>query len=154
MTSHRSLQTFKVLMKNLGDVKKNETKRQEALQNPSMIVASHAVLDSCNSRDHGINQPLVFPNDILNVGGGYHKHSGLFVAPTGGIYVLSVSLMTSNVENTEASVCLAKNGNALARAYGYASDTRTDQGAVNIVVQLVTGDTVHVKFYYSDDQAK
>ena len=44
----------------------------------------------------GQGQSIVFDNVITNVGGGYHKSHGNFIAPTDGVYVFTLTAMVKS----------------------------------------------------------
>ncbi|KAL4225655.1 hypothetical protein ACF0H5_016344 [Mactra antiquata] len=115
-------------------------------------VAFHATIKAANDVTH-INQgqKLVFDKVKLSIGGGYHSEHGLFIAPKAGIYIFSVSVLSSNHNSLEA--VLQKNGVRLAGAYAdsYNDGSPFEQGSVTIVTQLALGDEVYVVNAYPDN---
>ena len=109
-------------------------------------VAFHAVIKAFKEVAHlGINQNIVFPDIMLNLGGGYHNQHGVFIAPQPGVYLFSTSIMSYVGTHSDIWVHLEKNGNILANAYGHGDSGRHDQGSVTVVAQLVAGDEVWVR---------
>ncbi|KAL4224658.1 hypothetical protein ACF0H5_015355 [Mactra antiquata] len=105
-------------------------------------VAFHATVNAANDVTHiSLGEKIVFNKVKFTLGGGYHGQHGLFIAPKAGIYIFSVSILSSH--NTIIEAALEKNGVTLAGAYSK-SDDGFDQGSVTVVTQLSIGDEVYV----------
>ena len=109
-------------------------------------VAFHATIDvHTHVTQLTKGQVIVFDSVHLNTGGGYHNAAGIFIAPTAGTYLFSLSVML-NTPSSWISLELLKNGAVLAEAYAHGYD----QGSVTVTTQLKTGDEVLVKVHGSD----
>lgn len=111
---------------------------------PEVPVAFHAVVDLRTIEHIGVHQHIVFEEEYLNVGEGYHKLLGTFLAPYDGIYVFSASVMSSVNDHPEVQAAIVKNGTVLARIFGHGDNGRHDQGSATVTIQLNTGDEVWV----------
>ena len=107
----------------------------------SKTVAFHVTLDN---DDHypgnNVGQILVFKDVKLNTGGGYNNITGIFVTPSPGIYIFSLSVMTGHT-HISVHVNLLLNGEEVAAAF--ASGESWDQGSVTTALNLHAGDEVH-----------
>lgn len=87
---------------------------------------------------------LVFPTVITNEGNGYNSHTGIFTAPTAGMYVFFVNVQSYDSYHIYTYIVL--NGTQKVRTmadggrYGY-----YETGANLVVLTLLKGDTVWVK---------
>lgn len=87
------------------------------------------------------NQLVRFDHVITNAGNGYDARLGHFTAPTAGIYMFSISVMS--LPSQYLQLQLVKNGNEVGRAEG---DTQGyDTTTVVVMVELNVGDAVWVK---------
>ncbi|KAL4225654.1 hypothetical protein ACF0H5_016343 [Mactra antiquata] len=115
-------------------------------------VAFHATINAANDVTH-INrgEKIVFDKVKFSIGGGYHSQHGLFIAPKAGIYIFSLSVMSSNHNSLEA--VLQKNGVGLAGAFAdsYNDGSPFQQGSVTVVTQLAVGDEVYVSNAWPDN---
>lgn len=89
----------------------------------------------------------------LNVGNGYHAAHGVFIAPRAGIYLFSVSILSTTRPNQYVEVTMQKNGNRLGMAYANGSDSvnRLDQGSITLAVELDVGDEIWVQYDHPED---
>lgn len=88
----------------------------------------------------GDHQIIVFDNVITNIGNAYNGHLGSFIAPVHGIYVFSVTLVTSSNAGFHANI--VRNGELVTRLYastGYQTASQT------VVLQLQKGDDVCIQ---------
>ncbi|XP_053408143.1 cerebellin-3-like [Mercenaria mercenaria] len=111
-------------------------------------VAFHATIDTNTGWPYAVShltvgQVIVFDSVKLNVGGGYHQSTGLFIAPTPGIYMFSASVMTKG----EISLNIVKNGVPLAGVFA----ASRQQGSVTIVTELKVGDEMLVRVQSPND---
>lgn len=91
----------------------------------------------------GIDQPVVFENDVTNIGNSYSNHTGLFVAPVGGVYVFSTSLFTPHKHSFHAS--FVRNGQVVTTMYAAGAESSYDTTSHTIVLRLQKGDDVCVQ---------
>ena len=98
----------------------------------------------------GDGQPIKFDKVITNIGQAYDSHNGRFTVPVSGMYLLSVSVMSTDTNTIDCKII--KNGNILAYVYGGSTDYQTD--TQTIVVDLQAGDIIWVRHSpgYSDEQ--
>ena len=99
-------------------------------------VAFTAVLNP-RLKNYAAKTTIVFGNIITNIGNGYNPSDGVFTAPYEGIYQFSATILADN--SGEVWCGFMKNGKQLASVYARASDTRHDQGAMTIILQLSKG---------------
>lgn len=88
----------------------------------------------------GDHQIIVFDNVITNIGNTYNGHLGSFIAPVNGIYVFSVTLVTSSNAGFHGNI--VRNGELVTRLYastGYQTASQT------VVLQLQKGDDVCIQ---------
>ena len=88
---------------------------------------------------HG--QDIVFDNVLLNLGNGYHKQHGAFIAPVSGVYSFSVSLLSVS---PHCHAKLVKDGQILAML-DFSDTTKYIQSSQGVIVELNAGDDVSVK---------
>lgn len=93
---------------------------------------------------------IIFDTERLNIGAGYHNQHGLFIAPVRGIYVFSVTILSSSGGHPRIEVDLMKNDIVLVSAFAHGSIDH-DQGSVTVPVELDAGDEVWVQLEYPDD---
>lgn len=110
-------------------------------------VAFHAVASSTNHLQSG--QTLVFANVRHNIGNGYHASGGIFIAPTAGVYIFSVSVSKYGVSG-DVHLSLMKNGVYIVGAYASTQD-QSNQGSATVPVQMEIGDEVWVSVKRPDD---
>ncbi|XP_053387803.1 uncharacterized protein LOC128551207 [Mercenaria mercenaria] len=124
----------------------NFPRKSSTRQTPE-TVAFHATIDVQNHVTQLTQgQTIVFNSVHFNVGGGYHSSAGLFIAPSAGIYMFSLSVMLNTGTGSWISLELIKNGAVLAEAYAF----QYDQGSVTVATQLKIGDEVFVKVHASN----
>jgi hypothetical protein len=86
----------------------------------------------------------VYDSVNLNLGGGYHHFSGIFIAPVSGIYLFCTSVLAET--HADIDVGIIKNGIQLAGAYaGSIGQSSYDQGSASVTMQLHVGDEVWVE---------
>ncbi|XP_060590408.1 C1q-related factor-like [Ruditapes philippinarum] len=98
----------------------------------------------------GIHQTVVFDVVVTNLGNGYNKHFGVFVAPVTGTYVFSTTLVSYNFASTHAQFLV--NGTAISNMYVSSGNSGTgdDTTSQTIVLQLQQGDDVAIQNLDSD----
>lgn len=110
-------------------------------------MAFHAVADQ--KQTHlGKGQNVVFETVLLNIGDGYHNQHGIFIAPTAGVYVFSVSIM--NDYGHRLQVNLLKNGAVLGRGMAFDIENSYSQGSVTAIVRLQEADEVWCEIHYPE----
>lgn len=116
-------------------------------------IAFHAVADA-NQSHLGKGQNIVFETVLLNLGSGYHNQHGIFIAPVGGLYVFSVSILNQPLQSHEIiEAVLLKNGVKLAISLANGTPKTVDQGSITATTQLQDGDEVWVEVYYPGTDA-
>ncbi|KAL4222494.1 hypothetical protein ACF0H5_018533 [Mactra antiquata] len=102
-------------------------------------------------RNLGTNQPVVFNKVILNDGGGYSTHTGIFNVPTTGVYLFSWSVTAKKMYDEhpyEVWVKLVINSNHQLGAVAESrNDTFDSQGSNSAVVQCTENDEVWISHY-------
>ncbi|XP_063047353.1 complement C1q-like protein 4 [Engraulis encrasicolus] len=91
-----------------------------------------------------VDAPLVFRNDFTNIGNAYSANTGVFTAPTRGVYFFVVFVLGQGHGSTATGVWLFKNDKRLAFAWSHQQDgfTKPSNGAS---VVMEKGDEVYVK---------
>ncbi|XP_060559857.1 cerebellin-3-like [Ruditapes philippinarum] len=111
-------------------------------------VAFHATIDKNTGYPYAVShltvgQVIVFDQEKVNIGSGYHRSTGLFIAPLPGVYMFSASVMTKG----EIQLNIVKNG--VPTAGMFASDRQ--QGSVTMVTELQVGDEILVRVQSPND---
>nr|XP_022308046.1 multimerin-2-like [Crassostrea virginica] len=96
------------------------------------------------------NAVIIFETAITNTGSAYNPSSGIFRAPTSGLYVFFYDIECMR-NNGDTYVELVRNGTQTGiQAYCHGSGD-VDNSSTLGVLQLSTGDTVWVRLYSSDN---
>ncbi|XP_060583988.1 uncharacterized protein LOC132740155 [Ruditapes philippinarum] len=128
----------------LSNISNNADDLRSSRQSIHPNVAFQAVLSATTVINIGLHQKIVYDSVNLNLGGGYHHLSGIFIAPVSGIYLFCTSILAEAHKNIDVGII--KNGIQLAGAYGESGgDTYYDQGSASVAVQLNVGDEVWVE---------
>ncbi|XP_060606619.1 uncharacterized protein LOC132758929 [Ruditapes philippinarum] len=128
----------------LSNISNKSDDFRSSRQSIHSYVAFQAILTAATIPNIGLHQKIVYDSVNLNLGGGYHHFSGIFIAPVSGIYLFCTSILAEAHKNIDVGII--KNGNQLAGAYGESGDdTNYDQGAASVAVQLNVGDEVWVE---------
>ncbi|XP_060559858.1 cerebellin-3-like [Ruditapes philippinarum] len=111
-------------------------------------VAFHATIDINTGYPYAVShltvgQVIVFDQEKVNIGRGYHKSTGLFIAPLPGVYMFSASVMTKG----EIHLNIVKNEEPIASLYA----AKQQQGSVTMVTELQAGDEIYVRVQRPDD---
>ncbi|CAC5396661.1 unnamed protein product [Mytilus coruscus] len=88
------------------------------------------------------SDPIKYDNIVTNVGKAYSSTSGIFRAPTNGIYSISFSLMGHHTDTVWAN--LYHNGNQIVRLYTR-GENRHEVTSHTVYLKLVKGDEVWVQ---------
>lgn len=144
-TNNSKLQTENDRLQQEVEILKTEVKELSAScksAHPNSFVAFLAVMNE-QRRTFQDKDTIIFDTVITNIGNAYSSTDGYFTATYDGVYQFSASILTDN--NGEVWSYFSLNGgDAVANIYGRASDTRHDQGAQTVILQLKKGDNVCV----------
>lgn len=108
-------------------------------------VAFFALLTPHDVRHHGINQPVVFDNTVLNLGNSYHIHHGIFTAPYDGIYSFTATIF-GRLDEGILYFGLTKNGICCANF----EIKHSHQVTQTVILDLQKGDYVAVTSWKND----
>jgi hypothetical protein len=88
---------------------------------------------------------LVFDVIKTNLGGGYNRHSGMFSAPSAGVYVFTWTMYTGKHGNT--AFALYVNDDIVGSTFGETDDVQDDYDSDSgtVVVSLNENDDVYVR---------
>jgi len=94
----------------------------------------------------GDSSPFIFDAVVTNIGGAYTGHSGIFIAPTPGLYVFQF-IMINNGNDPTVHAAIVKNGQVLAMGTSDTVGTSNtfDDGSALVTTHLAQGDQVYVK---------
>ena len=107
------------------------------------MVAFYAII-SHNMHGLGAHQTIIFDVAKTNIGSAYSPHTGVFTAPSAGVYVFTWSIRLVRAEHSfEIIVNAEVYGATFLRAKTTAGGDETVTGTV--VVHLSTGDEVFVR---------
>ncbi|XP_061187458.1 uncharacterized protein LOC133195589 [Saccostrea echinata] len=96
----------------------------------------------------GVNQVVLFPNVIENVGNGLDPHSSIFKAPVSGLYIFSASILSH--AGVTVRCVIVKNSQDV--AYIFSGDSTTySSGSKTALLDLTVGDDVWIKIYDISD---
>ena len=95
-------------------------------------------------------QTIVFEDVKTNFGNGYNATSGIFTAPTDGVYVFSTTILTC--PGCVASVGLIKNSHSVSGLYAEGATDKRPTTAETILLELTRGDQMSVKIAEAKDQ--
>jgi hypothetical protein len=97
---------------------------------------------STSLQNPGRNQILKFDSVKINVGNGYHQHTGVFIAPASGYYVFSWNVRyIHGVHSTE----LVVNNEIYGSLYMDHSNTADGHGTGVAVAHVNNGDDIYVR---------
>ncbi|KAL3856565.1 hypothetical protein ACJMK2_011300 [Sinanodonta woodiana] len=94
-------------------------------------------------RQFAIGKPIVFNDVYLNLGNGYDGNSGIFRTPVAGLYLVMMTISSS--ESNTPDVEVVKNGSPLCRVVAWTSSANSVisiGSPCNVLVQLNVGDDV------------
>ncbi|KAI4904175.1 hypothetical protein NFI96_004556 [Prochilodus magdalenae] len=123
---------------NEGDM---ESLKREVLELPK--VAFSAALTATVTDSNG-DADLVFSHVITNIGGGYNPKTGVFTAPTRGVYYFRFTVWCYN-SGYYTGIYLYKNNDVQTYLYTYNYDGYGKFISGGVTVQLEVGDTVRTK---------
>uniref|UniRef100_A0A3P8X2X6 Solute carrier family 12 member 10, tandem duplicate 1 n=1 Tax=Cynoglossus semilaevis TaxID=244447 RepID=A0A3P8X2X6_CYNSE len=90
-------------------------------------------------------QSVEYKRIFSNVGNAYDHNTGVFTAPTNGLYYFTFS--TYGYSTHAAGAVLVKNAVRQISTYDSPSTDGSDSGSNAAVLQLSTGDKVHVELW-------
>lgn len=107
-------------------------------------VAFYAYM-SANEPNPSLHHALIFDVVKTNVGGGYNQFSGMFTAPSPGLYVFTWTIYTGNHGATGFKIYV--NHDVIGATYGETEDVSGDfdSDSGNIVVYLSAHDNVYFR---------
>ncbi|KAK3580245.1 hypothetical protein CHS0354_012772 [Potamilus streckersoni] len=112
-------------------------------QTPEIRVAFHSTVT--NFLDNlGVYHPVVFDHVITNIGGAYHPHTGIFIAPVDGVYVFNLGGMSAPGRSIYLE--LVNDGTWIQSIYPNAQNipcTATD--SLTVIIELNKGNEVWVR---------
>lgn len=91
----------------------------------------------------GERSTLKFDTVFINIGNGYDSHTGVFTAPVAGLYIFSLTAMSTN-RGAPLSLALKKNGATLATTWGQGREDPSDQDSRTLPTSLAKGDKVWI----------
>ncbi|XP_063048784.1 multimerin-2-like [Engraulis encrasicolus] len=114
----------------------------------SRVSFSASLVKEGGGRNFGptaVDAPLVFRNDFTNIGNAYSANTGVFTAPTRGVYFFVVFVLGQG-GSTTTGAWLFKNDKRFAFAWSHQQDgyTKPSNGAS---VVMEKGDEVYVKLH-------
>nr|KAG5689364.1 hypothetical protein BaRGS_019738 [Batillaria attramentaria] len=99
--------------------------------------------DLYNGIHLGQRSTLKFDDVVINLGDGYSPLTGIFTAPVAGLYVFSLTSMTT-IGRDPAQLAIVMQGTDLARTWGRGKHDVDDQGTKTVPAYLKKGDQVWV----------
>ncbi|KAK3106152.1 hypothetical protein FSP39_013775 [Pinctada imbricata] len=147
--------TLTEMSRNMSTVQKDATKTKEdnnkdmqkgrtILNQPSgvNIVAFYAYMSS-PMKNVGEHHTLIFDHAVTNVGNHYHPNSGVFIAPTSGLYAFSWSIRIRVGEYHD--IDLAVNGKSVGVTHHWANSDEDHHSGATVIVQVSQGDDVFLR---------
>ena len=109
----------------------------------SSTVAFYAYLGKSES-SIGLHHSLIFDVVITNLGNGYNKHTGAFIAPQDGVYVLTLTIFPNR--GTITSVHILRSNDVVGEIFGDMSSGPHLSGSTGVVVVTMnTGDAATIR---------
>lgn len=108
---------------------------------PSIAFRSHNLTDT-NLHSFSI---LVFGNTSLNLGNGYDNQTGVFTAPTAGLYFFSVQFCISSSGNDFIHFGIVQNSEYIKRSFIQGNNYSYECYDFNVVSMLRQNDRVYVE---------
>ncbi|XP_052789905.1 cerebellin-1-like [Mya arenaria] len=125
------------------NIQKRAPRRRVRRRKPE--VAFQVVLKKKSEKFH-TNQPINFDHVITNIGNGFDIRTGIFIAPIGGVYVFSATILAANGYYVEGSIVVHDETTVTAvsdrRQLSESSMDTSDQGTVHGTFRIQKGDTV------------
>ena len=91
-----------------------------------------------------------FDRTITNIGGAYNQDTGIFTAPTPGLYSFNVNVVAARGDYIEASIHINNDVQvtAISDVRGTHNEKPWDQGSASAVLYLEKGDTASVRLIF------
>nr|CBX41728.1 putative C1q domain containing protein MgC1q79 [Mytilus galloprovincialis] len=93
----------------------------------------------------GSSQTVVFDQVITNIGQAYNPHTGVFTAPSDGIYFFASTFLRPHTA-TQLHLQMVLNSTEISRGHA-ATGGGSQEGSMNAVVYMHTGDVVKVRHF-------
>ncbi|XP_071124032.1 cerebellin-1-like [Mytilus edulis] len=101
------------------------------------------VKNSINLHNIPSKSVVVYNTVITNLGNGYDKSTGIFTAPSNGVYIFSWTVLTPH--GKFFFTYLALNGNLIARNFaGARKEADSASGSQNVVIEVKKDDKIYV----------
>ncbi|XP_060560685.1 cerebellin-3-like [Ruditapes philippinarum] len=95
-----------------------------------------------SGKNYGNSQTIVFPDVLLNEGGGYDKITGMFTAPVAGLYYFSVHICQAKAKYVVAAIVHGHTTIAVTSEY---ESIGASCSSVMAPVKMTLGERVYVK---------
>lgn len=111
---------------------------------PASAVAFYAYM-SASEPNPSLHHALIFNEVKTNVGGGYNQFSGMFSAPSSGLYVFTWTIYTGNHGQTGFSIYV--NHDVVGATFGETDNNQNDfdSDSGSMVVSLNAHDNVYIR---------
>lgn len=111
---------------------------------PASAVAFYAFM-SASEPNPSLHHALIFNEVKTNVGGGYNQFSGMFSAPSSGLYVFTWTIYTGNHGQTGFSIYV--NHDVVGATFGETDNNQNDfdSDSGSMVVSLNAHDNVYIR---------
>jgi hypothetical protein len=109
-------------------------------------VAFYAYLGK-NELSIALHHSFIFDVVIANLGNGYNKHTGVFIVPQDGVYVLTLTIFPNS--GTITSVHILRNREVVGEIFGDMTNGPHLSGSTSVVVVTMnTGDEIFLFFFW------
>ncbi|XP_063447236.1 uncharacterized protein LOC134726749 [Mytilus trossulus] len=114
-----------------------------SLQQPRASRPAFYAYMSSNEYNPGPHHTLIFNQVISNIGNGYSQYTGIFTAPSTGVYVFSYTIMPDS--GAYIPVEIIKNAGVMESSFTRSYSVYRHSVSVTIVIQLNAGDVCYVR---------
>lgn len=91
----------------------------------------------------GTHHPLVFDLPVTNYGNGYNKHTGIFTAPQGGVYVFSFTVFPDR--GSAIAVNIYRNSEVVGKVFSNIASGDFSGTSMVAVVSMNIGDVTFIR---------
>ena len=112
----------------------------KALRTPT--AAFYAYMSN-NENNPGRHHTIICDHVVINYGNAYSQYTGIFAAPTTGLYVLSYAITAYS--GAEMPVEIVKNAQVIGSSVTYANFNLQHNAASTVVIQLSAGDSCFIR---------
>ncbi|VDH92408.1 Hypothetical predicted protein [Mytilus galloprovincialis] len=112
-------------------------------QQPRASRPAFYVYMSSNENSPGPHHTLIFNQVVSNIGNGYNQYTGIFTAPSTGVYVFSYTIMPDS--GAYIPVEIIKNAGVIGSSFTRPYSSYRHSVSVTIVVHLTTGDVCYLR---------